>query len=62
MRRDPSKDDTQDYEYSYQAGISLYEEVHGGGEVAIYARGKNIVAKSVCVILCIHPLDVVVTD
>ncbi|CAB3227872.1 unnamed protein product [Arctia plantaginis] len=39
LRRDPSKDDVQNYEYSYQSGIALFEGVHGGGEVAIYARG-----------------------
>lgn len=40
MRRDPSLDDTQDNNYHFQAGIRLIENSHGGGDVAIYARGK----------------------
>lgn len=41
VRRDPSKDDTQDYQYHFQAGIRLIENSHGAGDVAIYARGKK---------------------
>ncbi|XP_075976859.1 alkaline phosphatase 12 [Anticarsia gemmatalis] len=40
-RRDPSLDDTQQFDYHFQAGIRLKENSHGGGDVAIYARGPH---------------------
>ncbi|CAH0686448.1 unnamed protein product [Spodoptera exigua] len=39
MRRDPSEDDTEQYNYTQVAGIQLVENYHGGGDVAVYARG-----------------------
>ncbi|XP_035437421.2 alkaline phosphatase isoform X2 [Spodoptera frugiperda] len=38
-RRDPSTEDTEQYNYTQIAGIQLVENYHGGGDVAIYARG-----------------------
>nr|XP_049700424.1 alkaline phosphatase-like [Helicoverpa armigera] len=38
-RKDPSEDDTERYNYTQVAGIQLVENYHGGGDVAIYARG-----------------------
>ncbi|KAF9823389.1 hypothetical protein SFRURICE_006602 [Spodoptera frugiperda] len=39
-RRDPSTEDTEQYNYTQIAGIQLVENYHGGGDVAIYARGE----------------------
>ncbi|RVE46598.1 hypothetical protein evm_008731 [Chilo suppressalis] len=40
-RRDPSLNDTTDMLYNQVAGIRLVENSHGGGDVAIYARGPH---------------------
>ncbi|CAK1583040.1 unnamed protein product [Parnassius mnemosyne] len=41
MRRDPSKEDTESFMYEQIAAIPLDENSHGGGDVAIYARGPH---------------------
>lgn len=40
IRRDPSEDDTERFDYNQVAGIQLVENYHGGGDVVIYARGE----------------------
>lgn len=39
-RKDPSGEDTEAFDYNQVAGIQLVENSHGGGDVAIYARGE----------------------
>lgn len=41
-RRDPSKDDTTDFDYSQQALIYTDEVTHSGTDVLIYARGEVV--------------------
>ncbi|XP_049875109.1 alkaline phosphatase [Pectinophora gossypiella] len=38
-RRDPSQEDIDSFDYEQIAAITLDENSHGGGDVAIYARG-----------------------
>ncbi|KAJ8719382.1 hypothetical protein PYW08_011557 [Mythimna loreyi] len=40
-RKDPSEDDTERIDYTQVAAIQLIENYHGGGDVAIYARGPH---------------------
>lgn len=40
VRRNPSLDQTDSFEYEQVAGIRLSENSHGGGDVAVYARGN----------------------
>ncbi|CAK1542914.1 unnamed protein product [Leptosia nina] len=39
VRRDPSQDDTTSFMYEQIAAITLEENKHGGGDVAVYASG-----------------------
>ncbi|KAL3270478.1 hypothetical protein HHI36_021021 [Cryptolaemus montrouzieri] len=39
VRRDPSLDKTEDFEYSQQTGIVIDEAPHGGTDVLLYAAG-----------------------
>ncbi|EDW06417.1 alkaline phosphatase [Drosophila mojavensis] len=39
MRQDPSLSDTRDWEYTQQAAINTNENLHGGSDVTIHARG-----------------------
>ncbi|XP_013162139.1 PREDICTED: alkaline phosphatase isoform X2 [Papilio xuthus] len=40
-RREPSKEDTESYHYEQIAAIPLDENSHGGGDVAVYAKGPH---------------------
>ncbi|XP_053608237.1 alkaline phosphatase-like isoform X2 [Plodia interpunctella] len=41
LRRDPGLEDTDSIDYKQIASITLSENSHGGGDVAIYARGPH---------------------
>ncbi|KPJ10650.1 Alkaline phosphatase, tissue-nonspecific isozyme [Papilio machaon] len=41
VRREPSKEDTESYHYEQIAAIPLDENSHGGGDVAVYAKGPH---------------------
>lgn len=39
-RKDPSKEDTTDFDYSQQALVYTDEVTHSGTDVLVYAKGK----------------------
>lgn len=39
-RKDPSVNDTADFEYSQQAVVLTDEVAHGGSDVLVYAKGN----------------------
>lgn len=39
-RRDPSQDNTNDYDYVSQAAILVDEGTHSGSDVIVYAKGN----------------------
>ncbi|XP_068632142.1 alkaline phosphatase-like [Battus philenor] len=41
VRKDPSKEDTESFMYEQIAAIPLDENSHGGGDVAVYAKGPH---------------------
>lgn len=40
-RKDPSDEYLADFRYQQQSTIATEEAVHGGGDVAVYAKGKK---------------------
>lgn len=41
QRQNPALEDTTDWEYEQQAAINTNENLHGGSDVTLHARGKS---------------------
>lgn len=41
QRQNPALEDTTDWEYTQQAAINTNENLHGGSDVTLHARGKS---------------------
>lgn len=41
QRKNPALEDTTDWEYEQQAAINTNENLHGGSDVTLHARGKS---------------------
>lgn len=54
QRQNPALEDTTDWEYEQQAAINTNENLHGGSDVTLHARGKSDMLIDRCIYMYIH--------